>query len=181
MPTGVAVRIFGITLARSPRARDGPGFLRSGDVLRTPVQYERRRIHAGRDQYGLTGVCTSELGGNLRGVEVCLRPGRGDGALEVEKATVAEKAYRLASPMTITFTGDAQGAVSFDGSGNVTATLSVRNGSVDVSDLVNDSLNALIRDKNSILMKKVQSMIDEAISYHVNKSGWHVSQDRGGN
>lgn len=114
-------------------------------------------------------------------MEVCLRPGRGDGALEVEKATVAEKAYRLASPMTITFTGDAQGAVSFDGSGNVTATLSVRNGSVDVSDLVNDSLNALIRDKNSILMKKVQSMIDEAISYHVNKSGWHVSQDRGGN
>ena len=94
---------------------------------------------------------------------------------------MAEKAYRLASPMTITFAGDAQGAVSFDGSGNVTATLSVRNGSVDVSDLVNDSLNALIRDKNSILMKKVQSMIDEAISYHVNKSGWHVSQDRGGN
>lgn len=107
-------------------------------------------------------------------------PGEGDGALEVEKATVAEKAYRLASPMTITFAGDAQGAVSFDGSGNVTATLSVRNGSVDVSDLVNDSLNALIRDKNSILMKKVQSMIDEAISYHVNKSGWHVSQDPGG-
>lgn len=45
-------------------------------------------------------------------------PGEGDGALEVEKATVAEKAYRLASPMTITFAGDAQGAVSFDGSGN---------------------------------------------------------------
>lgn len=108
-------------------------------------------------------------------------PGEGNGALEVEKATVAEKAYRLASPMTITFAGDAQGAVSFDGSGNVTATLSVRNGSVDVSDLVNGALNVLIGDKNSILMKKVQSMIDEAISYHVNKSGWHVSQDRGGN
>ena len=112
-------------------------------------------------------------------------PSGGGGALEAEKAAVAEKAYRLASPMAITFTGDVQGSVSFDGSRNVNAALSLRNGSADVTDVIDEAVAALIRDNtsalNSVLVDWVRTMIDNAIDYHVRKSGWHISQDRGNN
>lgn len=130
---------------------------------------------------GLQVYARTTSGGIFGVWEYICGPSEGSDTLEVEKAAVAERAYRLASPMTIAFTGDAQGSVTFDGSQNVTATLSVRNGSTDVSGLVNDAISAIIEDKNSVLTKRVQAMIGDAIDYHVNKSGWHVSQDRGNN
>ena len=75
--------------------------------------------------------------------------------------------------------------MSFDGSRNVNAALSLRNGSADVTDIIDEAVAALIRDNtsalNSVLVDWVRTMIDNAIDYHVRKSGWHISQDRGNN
>lgn len=49
--------------------------------------------------------------------------GGGDDVLTADRAEVANKAYQLAAPMTITFAGAVNGEVSFDGSTNVVANL----------------------------------------------------------
>ena len=43
------------------------------------------------------------------------------------------------------------------------------------------AISAIIEDKNSVLTKRVQALIDDKMEYHIYKSGWHVSQDRGNN
>lgn len=107
----------------------------------------------------------------------------GDDSLEAAKAKVAETAYRLASPIHIQFTGDVVGSVSFDGSQNVSAALSLApsTGGDELARLVNSLVASAIQSNDSVLTQTVRQMIDNAISYHVNKSGWHVSQDRGNN
>ncbi len=106
-----------------------------------------------------------------------------DGTLEADKAKVAETAYKLASPVQIRFTGDVVGETSFDGSQSVTVPLSLvggGTGGADVSSLM-DAVTQALNDKNSAVAKRVQKMIDATMNYHIQKSGWHVDPNHGGN
>lgn len=82
---------------------------------------------------------------------------------ESQEAKRADIANKLATPVSITFTGGAKGSVSFDGSqASLTCDL-------NVDDAINAALNAQSGDTN------VQKMISDAISSHVRE--WHVQPD----
>lgn len=149
----------------------GLQFDSGGEAMQVVIDTATLRVFARRATAGVYGEWSSICG-----------PG-GDDSLEAAKAKVAETAYKLASPVRIQFTGDVVGSVSFDGSKNVSAALSLApsTGGDELAGLVNSLVASAIQDKDSVLTQRVRRMIDDAISYHVNKSGWHVSQDRGNN
>lgn len=66
-----------------------------------------------------------------------------DGSLAeaVMESVTAKQAQKLRTPMKITFEGDAAGSVTFDGSSDVTCSLSI-NG---MSDIVNSALDEHVR------------------------------------
>ncbi len=102
----------------------------------------------------------------------------GEGSSE-GKVALAEKAYRLASPMSIAFTGEVTGQVVFDGSENVTCPL--KTGLNDT--MIVDAVNASLADQNSPLFKSIERIVASIIDTKIESAlrqhtiDWHNAGD----
>lgn len=97
--------------------------------------------------------------------------GGGDDVLTADRAEVANKAYQLAAPMTITFAGAVNGEVSFDGSTNVVANLTgnTGGGSGVSADTVREICRQVITEElgtGKYPYKLIEKAINDAIAEH---------------
>lgn len=86
------------------------------------------------------------------------------GGLGGGSGTVADRAYALASPMTIDFTGAVTGSVRFDGSTNVTAELALGDGVLTKDDVIE-----LFRKEASTPGGVITQAITAALDDHVKR------------
>lgn len=97
----------------------------------------------------------------------------GSDAITAARAEVANKAYKLAVPMTISFTGDVSGDVTFDGSANVTANLSGNAGGGDglTEDTARNLCHTVITEElNGSIGKAIKAAIAEHLEYQHNQN-----------
>lgn len=145
----------------------GLTFSSGGESLQVVMNTSGLRFYARASNGGAFGpwklVCggDGEDGGSGEG---------SDSGTTVARADVANKAYKLASPITISFRGDVTGDVTFDGSTNVVANLSGGGGGGDVAeDKVREVCRQVIADElgtGKYPLKLIEKAIFDAIDAH---------------
>lgn len=110
-------------------------------------------------------ICGAKSGADGDGGE----SGGASGSSTVERADVANKAYRLASPMTISFRGDVSGEATFDGSANVVVDMNVLSGGGGGGGggtVSEDTIRRVIQEELGD-RKSIQTAIKDALQAHV--------------
>lgn len=114
MVAGCLIMLFGLT------------FSNNGESLQCAFDTAGLKLYARATSGGVFGewkfICGADGADGEGG------SGGGTSGSTVDKAETANKAYKLAAPITIQFTGDVTGEATFDGSANVISELKLRDG-----------------------------------------------------